>query len=211
MGEGVSRRELLQRGGTLGLAALVAQALPVADALVRATPAIAATPIEDAALGAFADTIIPGRPATTTDLGTPIPAGAIAGVDPEPGAVEAGAIELYHDERVGFDALAPAFLADLNTRALAQGGPFAALPFDKREAVVRAGLDFGNGSRVIWEAAAAVPFTAFCAAALVPGATAATASGYRVMGHPGAAPDGHRAFSYRRRLSVERTRTGNLP
>src|SRR4051794_2675780 len=125
MGEGLSRRELLE----LSLAALVAQAVPVA---LRATPAAAQTPIDDVTLGAFADTIIPGRPATLTDLGAAIPAGAIAGVDPDPGAVEAGAIQLFHDSRVGFDALAPAFIADLNTRALAQGGPFASLPFDQR-------------------------------------------------------------------------------
>src|SRR3954451_24048921 len=154
MGEGVSRRELLE----LGLAALVAQALPVA---LRASPAAAQTPIDDLTLGAFADTIIPGRPATVTDLGDPIPAGVIAGVDPDPGAVEAGAVRLYHDPRVGFDALAQPFVADLNIRALAQGGPFASLPYDQREAVVLSGLDYSNGSRTIWEAAAAVPFTAF--------------------------------------------------
>ena len=207
MGEGLSRREVLL--ASLGVA--IAQALPFADALMRADPALAATPIEDAALGAFADTILPGRHAAVTDLGAPIPAGAIAGVDPEPGAVEAGAIELYHDPLVGFDALAPPFLADLNARALAQGGPFVSLPFDKRVAAVRAGLDFGNSDRVLWEAAAAVPFTAFCAAALIPNATSAKASGYRVMGYPGAAPNGYRGFSYRRKLSVERTRRGVLP
>jgi hypothetical protein len=207
----LSRRQLLERAGTLGAAALVAQALPLAEALMRADPALAQTPIDDAMLGAFADTIIPGRPATTTDIGTPIPAGAIAGVDPEPGAVEAGAIDLYHDERVGFDALAPAFLADLNARALAEGGPFTSLGYEARERVVLQGLDFANGDRVLWEAAAAVPFTAFCAAALVPDATRDTASGYRVMGHPGAAPNGHRNFSYRRKLARERTRTGSLP
>jgi hypothetical protein len=204
MGEGVSRRELLE----LGLAALVAQALPVA---LRVSPAVAQTPIDDLTLGAFADTILPGRIATVTDRGDPIPAGAIAGVDPQPGAVEAGAIQLFHDPRVGFDALAPAFLADLNTRALGEGAPFASLPFDKRVAVVLGGLDFGNGDRVLWEAAAAVPFTAFCAAALVPEATSASASGYRVMGLPGAAPNGYRGYSYRRRLAVERTRHGSLP
>ena len=206
----LSRRQLLQRAGTLSAAALVAQALPVADALMRADPALAQTPIDDATLGAFADTIIPGRPATVTDIGTPIPAGAIAGVDPEPGAVEAGAIDLYHDERVGFDALAPAFLADLNTRALSQGGPFVSLSYEQREQVVLQGLDFGNGDRVLREAAAAVPFTAFCAAALVQDATRETASGYRVMGHPGTAPNGYRNVSYRRRLARERTRGGSL-
>src|SRR3954453_7982911 len=204
MGEGVSRRELLE----LGLAALVAQALPVA---LRASPAGAQTPIDALVLGAFADTIIPGRPATITDGGDPIPAGAIAGVDPDPGAVEAGAIQLYHDPRVGFDALAPAFIADLNTRALAQGGPFASLPFDQRVQVVLGGMDFGNGDRVLWEAAAAVPFTAFCAAALLPEATSRNAAGDRGMGLPGAAPHGYRSFSYCRRLAVERTRNGSLP
>jgi hypothetical protein len=204
MGEGLSRRELLE----LGLVAMVAQALPVA---LRASPAAAATPVDDLTLGAFADTIIPGRPATVTDVGAAIPAGAIAGVDPDPGAVEAGAIDLFHDSRVGFDELAPPFIADLNTRALPEGGPFASLPFDKRVAVVLGGLDFSNGDRVLWEAAAAVPFAAFCAAALVPEATSATASGYRVMGLPGAAPRGYRGFSYRRRLAVERTHNGSLP
>ena len=207
MGEGLSRREVL----IAGLGALVAQALPVADVLIRADPALAQTPIDDAALGAFADTILPGRAATITDLGTAIPAGAIAGVDPDPGAVEAGAIELYHHPLVGFDALAPPFLADLNIRALSHGGPFVSLPFDARVATVKEGLDFGNGDRVLWEAAAAVPFTAFCAAALIPNATSAKASGYRVMGHPGIAPRGYRHFSYRRKLSVERTRHGSLP
>jgi hypothetical protein len=112
---------------------------------------------------------------------------------------------------VGFDALAPAFIGDLNARALSRGGPFLSLPYAKREAVVRDGLDFGNGDRVLWEAAAAVPFTAFCAAALIPNATRKRASGYRVMGHPGAAPNGYRRFSYRRRLARERTRHGSLP
>jgi hypothetical protein len=207
----LSRRQLLQRASALGAAALVAQALPLAEALKQANPALAATPIDDAALGAFADTIIPGRRATRTDLGSRIPAGVIAGVDREPGAVEAGAVELYHDSRVGFDALAAPFLADLNARALRHGGPFVSLPYSKREAVVLEGLDFGNGERVLWEAAAAVPFTAFCAAALIRNATSKNASGYRVMGLPGAAPHGYRKFSYRRRLAKGRTRHGSLP
>ena len=72
------------------------------------------------------------------------------------------------------------------------------------------GLSFDNPSRQVWEAAAAVPFTAFCAAALVPNATADRASGYRVMGLPGTAPGGYRRFSYGRRLSRERTHRGYL-
>jgi hypothetical protein len=45
---------------------------------------------------------------------------------------------------------------------------------------------------------------------MVPDATAARASGYRVMGLPGVAPRGYRDFSYRRRLSRERTKQGYL-
>jgi hypothetical protein len=55
-----------------------------------------------------------------------------------------------------------------------------------------------------------VPFTAFCAAALVPEQRAEKASGYRVMGLPGAEPVGYRGFSYRRKLSRERTKKGYL-
>ncbi|MFL5842913.1 MAG: DUF5987 family protein, partial [Thermoleophilaceae bacterium] len=59
---------------------------------------------------AFADTMIPGRKAAKTDLGDPIHPEAIAGVDADPGAVEADALRLYHDSLIGFDALEPAFL-----------------------------------------------------------------------------------------------------
>lgn len=205
----LTRRQALTRAGTAGLAALVASALPlVADA----GPARAAGPgLTDATLQAFADTILPGRKTATTDLGTPIDPRAIAGVDPLPGAVEADALGLYHHPEVGFDALAPAFLAELETRSLLNGGDFLSLGFDARVKTCLAGLDFGNPTRLVWEAAAAVPFTAFCAAALIRDATAATASGYRVMGLPGTAPNGYRRYSYRKRLSRERTRRGSLP
>jgi hypothetical protein len=55
-----------------------------------------------------------------------------------------------------------------------------------------------------------VPFTAFCAAGVIPEQTAAKASGYRVMGLPGKAPHGYRGFSYRKKLSRERTKKGYL-
>ena len=105
--------------------------------------------------------------------------------------MEADALLLYHHPNVGFDALAPAFLADLSVRSAAHGGDFLSLAFDARTAVCVEGLSFDNPARQVWEAAAAVPFTAFCAAALVPEQTAAKASGYRVMGLPGRAPDGY--------------------
>ena len=59
--------------------------------LAAARPA-APTASTDATLQAFADTILPGRKATHTDLGDPIDPQAIAGVDPLPGAVEADAL-----------------------------------------------------------------------------------------------------------------------
>src|SRR5207248_1622623 len=83
----------------------------------------------------------------------------LAGVYALQGAVDADALALYHHPLIGFDALEPAFLADLEARALAQGGDFLHLPFDRRVNVLIAGLDFDNPSRVVWEAAAAVPFT----------------------------------------------------
>jgi hypothetical protein len=207
----LSRRGFLGRVGALGVTAVVASAAPLARELLAARPAAAVLPqAGDALLQAFADTMIPGRPATRTDLGNEIAPGAIAGVHPLPGAVEADALALYRHPLVGFDALEPAFLADLSARSLQHGGTFVALPFDKRVEVCRRGLSFENPSRPVWEAAAAVPFTAFCAAALVPEQTAARASGYRVMGLPGAAPRGYRRFSYRRKLARERTRKGYL-
>jgi hypothetical protein len=136
---------------------------------------------------------------------------AIAGVDSLPGAVEADALALYHHPEVGFDALAPVFLADLEARSLLQGGDFLNLGFAARVKACLSGLDYSNPTRLVWEAAAAVPFTAFCAAALIREATWHDAPGYKVMGLPGAAPNGYFNFSYRRRLSKERTRTGSLP
>ena len=40
--------------------------------------------------------------------------------------------------------------------------------------------------------------------------TSKNASGYRVMGYPGAAPNGYYGFSYGRKLSSERTSKGYL-
>jgi hypothetical protein len=209
MGEGLRRRELLVRAGGLGLAALVAEALPVARALAQDSgpPTLPLDP--DGTLQAFADTIVPGRKVERTESGAPIHPQAIAGVDRLPGAVETDALALYHHPKTGFDALEPAFLADLTARAA--GRPFLSLSFDERTAVCRTGLAFDNPVRVLWEAAAAVPFTAFCAAAMNDAQTAAKAAGYRVMGLPGRS-DGYSAerASYGRKLARERTKRGSL-
>jgi hypothetical protein len=215
LAEQLSRRDLLARAGALGLGATVLAAFPAAARLAVPATAGAQLPggdLLDATLQAFFDTIIPGRPATVTELGNAIHAGAIAGVDPEPGAVEADALLLAHNQKIGFDVLAAPFLADLEARSLTIGGAqFLDLGYDARERVGIAGLDFGNPVRAVWEAAAAIPFTAFCAAGNIRNATAATSVGYGVMGHPGTAPNGYRSFSYKRRLNRGRTRGGSLP
>jgi hypothetical protein len=206
----LSRRDFLRDTSLLGAAALIASAVPVAERILAADPAIAAVPTDEATMQAFADTIIPGRRAATTDLGDEIHPDAIAGVDDEPGAVEADVMRLYHHPLTGFDALEPVLLADLSTRSLQQGGPFLGLDFDARTAVLLGALSFDNPERVLYEAAAAVPFTAFCAAAVHETGTSKNASGYRVMGYPGAAPQGYRRYSYGRKLARDFTRKGYL-
>ena len=208
----VSRRQFLQRAGALGAGALVAAALPTAARMLVPDRAGAQSLVPpDATLQAFFDTIIPGRPATVTDLGHTIHPGAIAGVDSEPGGVEADALLLAHHPKIGFDALEAPFLAELEALSLPHGGNFFSLEHSDRDAVCVQGLSFDNPTRVVWEAAAAIPFTAFCAAATQIDATDATASGYRVMGHPGTAPNGYDDFSYDRVLATERTAKGYLP
>jgi hypothetical protein len=190
----------------------VLSALPAADRILASVqPAQAAVNLADATLQAVADTLIPGRRATVTDLGNEIHPKAIAGVHPEPGAVETDALALFHSPLIGFDALEPAFLAEVQTRSLPRGGQFLDLPFAKRVAVCVEGLDPGNPSIVVWEAAIAVAFTSFIAAATQRNATIDTASGYQVMGYPGTAPNGYADYSYRRKLSREITANGSLP
>jgi hypothetical protein len=208
----LTRRDLLARGGSLGLAAAIAAALPVAARMAAPELAFAAGPT-DAALQAFFDTIIPGKPVPElrTELGNPIEPAAIAGVDHEHGAVYTDSLLLARDSRLGFTVLEPVFLADLNVRALTAGGLFQELDYEARERVCVAGLAFSNPDRLVWEAAAAIPFTAFCAAGNVPNATKRSAAGYAVMAHPGTAPAGYTNFSYRTALNRGRTKDGNLP
>jgi hypothetical protein len=213
--EELSRRQFLGRAGALGLGAVVLSALPAAARLADPEAADAQLPLgelADGTLEAFFDTIIPGRPASLTELGNAIHPQAIAGVDPEPGGVEADALLLSHNPKIGFDAIAPPFLAELELESLSlEGGQFLELGYDARERVAIAGLDFSNPARALWEAAAAVPFTAFCAAGNIVNATSETSVGYAVMGHPGTAPRGYRSFSYKRRLNRGRTKRGSLP
>src|SRR3954470_358561 len=130
-GTGLTRRHVIG----LGVAALVARAIPVASALAQSP--LPADP--DGTLQAFADTILPGRRFSVTESGAAIHPQAIAGVDTLPGAVEADALALFHHPKVGFDALSPPFLADLAQRSLARGGPFLSLGWDDRVAVCLGG------------------------------------------------------------------------
>jgi hypothetical protein len=208
----LSRRQILQRASALGVGGLVLSTLPVAERILESVPAArAATTPTDGTLQAFADTMVPGKKALRTDLGNEIHPKAIAGVHPEPGAVQTDALLLYHHPLIGFDAVEAPFLADLEARSLLRGGAFLDLPFDKRVAVCVEGLGTANPTVQLWELAAAVPFAAFLAEATQKNATIDTASGYQVMGHPGTAPQGYADFSYRRKLSRERTASGNLP
>jgi hypothetical protein len=208
----LSRRQVLQRASALGLGGLVLSALPPAERILEVIPeAAAAVTLPDATLQAFADTMVPGRRTQTTDLGREIHPRSIAGVHNEPGAVEADALLLYHDPLIGFDALETPFLADLSARSLRRGNEFLNLSFSKRVEVCLDGLSPSNSSVQVYEAAAAVPFTVFLAAAERRNATIDGASGYQVMGYPGIAPRGYADYSYMRKLSRERTRRGNLP
>jgi hypothetical protein len=212
LGKLLSRRQILQRATALGLGGLVLSALPAADRILSSVaPSEAAVNLADATLQAVADTMIPGRKASLTDLGNEIHPKAIAGVHGEPGAVEADALLLYHHPLIGFDALEPAFLADVEARSLLRGGQFLDLTFANRIEVMKGGLAATNPSVQVWEAALAVPFAAFLSEATQVNARIETASGYQVMGHPGIAPNGYADYSYRRKLSRERTSTGSLP
>jgi hypothetical protein len=201
----LSRREVLQRGAVLSL-------LPVAERILASpTAALAAPNLADGTLQAFADTLIPGKRVTRTDLGNEIHPKAIAGAHPEPGAVQADTLLLYHHPLIGFDLVEAAFLADLEARSLLRLGQFIDLPFAKRVAVCLDGLSPSNPTAQVWELAAAVPFAAFLCTATQKNATIDKSSGLQVTGHPGIAPNGYADFSYRRALSSERTTTGSLP
>jgi hypothetical protein len=209
---GISRRDFIARASSLSAGALILSAIPVAARMAGPSKAFAGEPsLIDGTLQAFWDTMVPGRIVTHTQSGVGVHPKAILGEDPEPGAVEADALALGNDPRLGFSTLAPALLGEIEVRSLPQGGLFLDLDWDARQEVVLGGLDFSNPTRVVWEAGAAIAFTAFCAAATVPEATDKTAVGYKVMGHPGTAPKGYRDFSYGRRLNRGRTAKGYLP
>jgi hypothetical protein len=185
--------------------------MPIAERVLAAPVALGAPSLTDGTLQAFADTIVPGKKIARTDLGNEVHPKAIAGAHPEPGAVQADSLLLYHHPLIGFDVAAPAFLADLSARSLLRGGAFLDLSFAKRTAVCVEGLASSNPTAQVWELAAVVPFAAFLCTATQKNATIDRSSGLQVMGFPGIAPNGYADYSYRRALSTERTLSGSLP
>ena len=208
----------MRQGGSLWLGAAVLAAVPVAARMSFPEPVVAQSAnLIDGTLQAFFDTIIPGKPVPEllTELGNPIHPQAIAGVDREHGAVFTDSLRLARDPKLGFSVLEMPFLATLEAFSGSQGGQFLDLGYDGREAACIAGLAFTNPLRVLWEAAAAISFTAFCAAGNIRNAvgrpgTPRSSAGYQVMGHPGTAPHGYEDFSYNRVLNRGRTLKGYL-
>ena len=198
----LTRRDFVARAASGGLAAVLLGALPVAREMALPAPALAADPsLTDGTLQAFADTMIPGRKATTTDLGKPIHPQAIAGVDHRPGAVETDALAVYQNPKLGFDALTRRRSSPTSSRGRSRrAGRSSRWAGTSACRSASRAWRYDNPTRTLWEAAAAVPFAAFCAAGMAPAQTAEKASGYRVMGLPGAAPGGYWDASCRRKL-----------
>lgn len=175
MTPGLSRRRLLQ---AVAAAAVV---LPV----VEPGSAYAATDLQRDTLDAWADTIVPGE---RRHPGDRVVAGACAG----PGAVQAGAWDLYRDPQVGVALALPGLVALLNTQALAYAAthgvaldlrlpPFVALDFEHRTAVASSLLDTRGPVQLLWYALAALAMLAFHTAGHLDTAAAVRA------GHPGLA------------------------
>ncbi|MBY8853433.1 DUF5987 family protein, partial [Saccharothrix sp. MB29] len=96
--------------------------------------------VQTSTLEAFADTILPGVKRSPDDR-------AIAGVCDDPGAVEAGALELLNDPATGVAAGLGPLSQALNAHAVAYAGelglpldegvpPFVALDYEDRVALV---------------------------------------------------------------------------
>ena len=140
---------------------------------------------------------------TRTDLGNEIHPKAIAGAHPEPGAVQADALLLYHHPLIGFD-LVEAGVPGRPRGALAAAPRAVHRPplRQARGGLRRRAARRRNPTAQVWQLAAAVPFAAFLCTATQKNATIDKSSGLQVTGLPGIAPNGYADFSYRRALST---------
>ena len=170
---------------------LVAGALPVARAhALLGVPA----PIDpDATLQAFADTIIPGRKADRTDLGNEIDPRAIAGVDPQPGAVEADALRALPPPADRLRRARARRSSPTSRRARCRrAATSSTLRFDDRVAVLRRRPRLrqpGAGGLGGRRRGARSPRSAPPRSIARDADARERPSGYRVMGLPGAAPE----------------------
>lgn len=202
----LSRRRVLQA------AAAAAAVLP----FVAPDSAYAGIAIQRDTLEAFADTVVPGQ---KRFVGDRVVAGATSG----PGAVDAGAWQLYTDPDVGLVVALPALVALINTEATTYAlthrqrldvtvPPFVALDFAGRTAVVTKLLGGTGVVQLLWYAVAAMAMLAFHTAGHLDTATAIRDGhpGLVWLGFPDPDPDGiwrFPEFSYRRELAALHPRT----
>lgn len=178
-------------------------------------------PVRTMTLEAFADTIIPGVRRFPDDR-------AIAGVEDDPGAVEAGALELLAHPALGLtDALdGIAGLLNMHAQNYARARqvaldpavpPFVALDFDERTALVQELTDPSHPEREVWFGVALYCTMAFDSAPHLstPQAIAQEHPGLRLLGFAPPDDDGlwrFSRFSYQRQLAdphPQTTSTGN--
>lgn len=199
----LSRRRILQ------IATAAAAVLP----LVPAAEADAAVLRTRATMEAWADTMVPGARRYAGDR-------VVLGAAPGPGAVQAGAWQLYNDPDVGLGPLLPAVAALIDTEAIAYAAGhgrvvlgFVDLGFPARTAVAQQLLSGPDGPvQLLWYALAAMPILAFHTAAHLDTATAVREGhpGLSWLGFPQPDPDGvwrFPEFSYRRALARRHPRT----
>ena len=205
----LSRRDFLARAGALGLGATIAAALPYAARMAVARPGARRGPDRRHPAGVLRhDRPRQAGPGPADRARQPDrPEGdrrrrprARRGLHRRAGARPQPADRLH-------DRSSPPSSPTSPRARWPRAALFLDLDYEARERVCLAGLAFSNPDRVVWEAAAAIPFTAFCAAGNVADATAKTAAGYAVMGHPGTAPNGYEDFSYGMKLNRGRTKT----
>ena len=210
----LSRRRLLALAGG---AVLAWQARPWRLAPPRAEAQLLPDdPLIVPTLEAFADTLIPGEKRSPLDR-------AIAGAASGPGAVQAGALDLFTGPAAGVAALVPAIAAGLNARATAFAAtnaivldptvaPLVSLDFGERSAFLVEILDGTDPDQLLWFAVAALVFIAFHTAGHLDTAAAIAAGhpGLAAIGFPAPNPDGLWRFpeaSYGRVLAPKHPRS----
>lgn len=202
----LSRRQILQ------IATAAAAVLPLVPP--GAAAAVAPRPVRDA-IEAWADTIVPGDRRFPGDR-------VVLGAAPGPGAVEAGAWEMFNDPDVGLAPLLPALVVVLDAQAVGYAAThgqlgkgvasFVALDLRGRTAVAESLLKGTGPVQLVWYAMAAMAMLAFHTAGHLDTATAVRQRhpGLAWLGFPEPDADGiwrFPDFSYRQVLATSHPRT----